>query len=113
MVAGYQTYPHVDMSGTGRRAGEALLRLIKGEVRPTTAWGRVPMLPHVMRQGTADEPNRSLQARCKAIEAEGALCASLFVGFPHADITNAGLSVVITTDNDMARERTRPRRRAQ
>ena len=103
LVAGYQTYPHVDMYGTGRRAGEALLRLIKGEVRPTTAWGRVPMLPHVMRQGTADEPNRSLQARCKAIEAEGALCASLFVGFPHADITNAGLSVVITTDNDMAR----------
>jgi microcystin degradation protein MlrC len=60
------------------------------------------MLPHVMRQGTADEPNRSLQARCKAMEAEGALCASLFVGFPHADIRNAGLSVVVTTDGDMA-----------
>ena len=103
VVAGYQTYPHVDMYGTGRRAGEALLRFIKGEVKPTTAWGRVPMLPHVMRQGTADEPNRSLQARCKAIEAEGALCASLFVGFPHADIHNAGLSVVVTTDNDLAR----------
>jgi microcystin degradation protein MlrC len=35
------------------------------------------------------------------MEAEGALCASLFVGFPHADIRNAGLSVVITTDNDL------------
>jgi microcystin degradation protein MlrC len=56
-----------------------------------------------MRQGTADEPNKSLQARCRAMKAEGALCASLFVGFPHADITNAGLSVVVTTDNDMAR----------
>ena len=79
-----------------------LMRMIKGQVKPTTAWGNVPMLPHVMRQGTADEPNRSLQARCQAMEAEGALCASLFVGFPHADIRNAGLSVVITTDNDMA-----------
>ncbi len=103
VVAGYQTYPHVDMYDTGRRAGTALLRMLKGEVRPTTAWGNVPMLPHVMRQGTADEPNRSLQARAQAMEAEGALCASLFVGFPHADIRNAGLSVVITTDNDMAR----------
>jgi len=102
VVAGYQTYPHVDMVGTGRRAGDALIRMIKGEVKPTTAWGNLPMLPHVMRQGTADEPNRSLQARCQAMEAEGALCASLFVGFPHADISNAGLSVVITTDNDQA-----------
>jgi microcystin degradation protein MlrC len=101
VVAGYQTYPHVDMYRTGRRAGEALMRMLKGEVRPTTAWGNVPMLPHVMRQGTADEPNRSLQARAHAMETEGALCASLFVGFPHADIRNAGLSVVITTDNDM------------
>lgn len=103
VVAGYQTYPHVDMYGTGRRAGDALIRMIKGQVRPTTAWGRLPMLPHVMRQGTADEPNKSLQARCKEMEAEGALCASLFVGFPHADITYAGLSVVVTTDNDQAR----------
>jgi microcystin degradation protein MlrC len=102
VVAGYQTYPHVDMHATGRRAGDALIRMIKGQVKPTTAWGRLPMLPHVMRQGTADEPNRSLQARCQAMEAEGALCASLFVGFPHADISNAGLSVVVTTDDDMA-----------
>jgi len=102
VVAGYQTYPHVDMYGTGRRAGDALMRMLKGQAKPTTAWGNLPMLPHVMRQGTADEPNRSLQARCKAMEAEGALCASLFVGFPHADIRNAGLSVVVTTDNDIA-----------
>ena len=101
VVAGYQTYPHVDMHATGLRAGNALVRMLKGQVKPTTAWGRLPMIPHVMRQGTADEPNKSLQARCQAMEAEGALCASLFVGFPHADISNAGLSVVITTDNDM------------
>jgi microcystin degradation protein MlrC len=102
VVAGYQTYPHVDMYETGRRAGNALIRMVKGQVHPTTAWGNVPMLPHVMRQGTADEPNHSLQARAKAMEAEGALCVSLFVGFPHADVRNAGLSVVVTTDNDLS-----------
>jgi microcystin degradation protein MlrC len=102
VVAGYQTYPHVDMYETGRRAGDALMRMLKGEVRPTTAWGNVPMLPHVMRQGTDDEPNRSLQARAREMERQGALCASVFVGFPHADIRNAGLSAVVVTDNDQA-----------
>jgi microcystin degradation protein MlrC len=101
VVAGYQTYPHVDMHETGQRAGKTLIHMLKGLVRPTTAWGNVPMLPHVMRQGTADEPNKSLQARARAMEQQGsALCASVFVGFPHADIANAGLSVVVTTDND-------------
>lgn len=101
-VAGYQTYPHVDMHGTGLRAGTALLKLIQGQARPTTAWGRLPMVPHIMRQSSLDEPNRSLQARAQQMEKEGALCASVFTGFPHADIENAGLSVVVVTDNDPA-----------
>jgi microcystin degradation protein MlrC len=69
------------------------------------AWGRQPMLPHVMRQGTDDSPNRELQQRCRAIEAEGALSASVFVGFPNADIECAGLSAVVVTDDDPAAAR--------
>src|SRR5208282_2221014 len=81
-------------------AGDILIRAIRGEVRPVMAWGNVPMLPHVMRQGTDDHPNRELQERCAAMTAEGALAASLFTGFPHADIANAGLSAVVVTDGD-------------
>jgi microcystin degradation protein MlrC len=66
------------------------------------AWGNVPMLPHVMRQGSDDHPNKELQARCAAMHGEGALAASLFTGFPHADIRNAGLSAVVVTDGDRA-----------
>lgn len=102
VVAGYQTYPHVDMHGTGLRAGRAVLALLQQRARPTMAWGRADMLPHVMRQGSDDEPNRTLQARCREMEAQGALCASVFVGFPNADIRNAGLSAVVVTDNDPA-----------
>ena len=92
VVTGYRTYPHIDTYDTAKRAGEILLRAIRGEVRPVMAWGNVPMLPHVMRQGSDDHPNKELQARCRRDErAEGALAASLFTGFPHADITNAGL----------------------
>jgi microcystin degradation protein MlrC len=102
VVTGYRTYPHIDTYDTAKRAGEILLRAIRGEVRPVIAWGNVPMLPHVMRQGSDDHPNKELQARCAAMASEGALAASLFTGFPHADITNAGLSVVVVTDGDQA-----------
>ncbi|HET9205974.1 MAG TPA: M81 family metallopeptidase [Burkholderiaceae bacterium] len=102
VIAGYQTYPHIDMFETGQRAGRALLAQLKGKAAPTMAWGRQPMLPHVMRQGSDDSPNRELQARCKAMEAQGALCATVFVGFPNADIEYAGLSAVVVTDNDPA-----------
>ncbi len=101
-IAGYQTYPHIDMHETGLRAGRALIVKLEGRARPTMAWGRAPMLPHVMRQGTDDSPNREIQARCREMEAQGALCASVFVGFPNADITNAGLSAVVVTDGDEA-----------
>jgi microcystin degradation protein MlrC len=100
VVTGYRTYPHIDTYETARLAGEILLRTIRGELRPVMAWGNAPMLPHVMRQGTDDHPNKELQHRCAAMSAEGALAASLFTGFPHADITNAGLSAVVVTNDD-------------
>jgi microcystin degradation protein MlrC len=100
VVAGYRTYPHIDTYETARLAGEILLRAARGEVEPVMAWGNVPMLPHVMRQGTDDHPNKELQRRCAAMTGEGALAASLFTGFPHADIENAGLSAVVVTDGD-------------
>ena len=100
VVTGYRTYPHIDTYDTAKRAGEILLRAIRGEAKPVMAWGNVPMLPHVMRQGSDDHPNRELQARCAAMQSDGALAASLFTGFPHADIVNAGLSAVVVTDGD-------------
>jgi microcystin degradation protein MlrC len=102
VVAGYQTYPHIDMDTTALKAGRLLLSSIAGDVSPTMVWGNAPMLPHVMRQGTDDYPNQALQRRAAEMEAQGALAVSLFTGFPHADVAQAGLSVVVVTDNDPA-----------
>jgi microcystin degradation protein MlrC len=103
IVTGYQTYPHVDQRQTAERAARVLLRVMRGEVKPTSASGAAPMLPHVMAQGTHQFPNRDLQALCAQWEASGrALAASLFVGFPHADVEMAGLSAVVITDNNPA-----------
>jgi len=101
VIAGYHTYPHIDMFNTGERAARLLFSALDGDIEPTMVWGNCPMLPHVMRQGTDDFPNRELQARARELEAGGeALAVSLFTGFPHADIHHAGLSVVVVTDND-------------
>jgi microcystin degradation protein MlrC len=101
VIAGYHLYPHTDMAETARRAGALLVRAIKGEIRPVMAWANVPMLPHVMAEGTHQAPNKDLQELAAGWEKTGAaLAASLFVGFSHADIREAGLSAVVVTDGD-------------
>ena len=101
VIAGYQTYPHVDMYETGIRAARPILN----SLRTTMAFGHRPMLPHVMRQSSLDSPNKEIQARAREMERQGALAASFFVGFPHADIPYAGSSAVVVTGGDAARAR--------
>ena len=100
LIAGYQTYPHIDMDGTAERVANVLFRHLRGDYAPTMVWANAPMLPHVMRQGTDDEPNKALQQRAADIESDGSTLASVFTGFPHADIVDAGLSSVVVTDNN-------------
>ena len=102
VIAGYQTYPHIDMFETGVRAGKPILDMLEGRIKPTMAWNNRPMLPHVMCQSSLDEPNKSLQAQAIALEQKDAIAATVFVGFPHADISHAGLSSVVVTDNNPA-----------
>jgi len=103
VIAGYRTYPHVDHLETAERAGRTLVRTLRSEVHPVTAWANAPMLPHVMAQGSYRSPNQELQAMAAAMEQSGeALVASVFTGFPHADVSQAGLSAVVATDGDKA-----------
>jgi microcystin degradation protein MlrC len=105
VIAGYQTYPHVDMYETGIRAGRPIFSLLSRNAKPTQAFGFRPMLPHVMRQSSLDSPNKEIQERAKQMEKRGALAATFFVGFPHADIPIAGSSAVVVTDGDATKAR--------
>ena len=100
VIAGYKTYPHVDMYETGVRAGKILIQTLKGEIRPAMAWGSRPMLPHTLRMGTHEPPMKDLIAMAKESEREGTLAVTVFAGFPLADIHDAGLSVVVVTEAD-------------
>lgn len=101
VINGYKTYPHTDMYDAGLQAGRLLIRALKGEITPVIAWGGLPLLAQTLRMGTADEPMRTMQQMCRAEEQNsGILCASVFGGFPMADIPDAGMSVIVVADGD-------------
>jgi microcystin degradation protein MlrC len=101
-LIGYKTYPHTDMHVVARQVGQILLDALAGRVRPVMEWGNRPLLAQTLRMGTADEPMRSLMAAARAAETGKILAATLFGGFPMADLPEAGLSAIIIADSDRA-----------
>jgi microcystin degradation protein MlrC len=99
-LIGYKTYPHVDMHAVAQRVAGVLMRTLDGEISPVMAWGQAPLLAQTLRMGTDDEPMKSLIAMARRMEAEGTLAATVFGGFPMADIADAGLSAVVVADGD-------------
>ncbi len=103
VITGYCTYPHIDMDETGRRAGETLIRTLAGDVTPVMLWHSLPMLTHMLRQTPLDQPMKDIMDRAIAAEAGGeVLNASVFGGFPLADIPHVGLGAVVVADGDAA-----------
>jgi microcystin degradation protein MlrC len=101
-LVGYKTYPHIDMYEAGEHAGRILVSTLEGSVRPVMSWGNRPLLAQTLRMGHEDRPMGPLiEMACKE-ESAGLLAASIFGGFPLADFSNAGLSVVAIADGDEA-----------
>jgi microcystin degradation protein MlrC len=102
VIAGYKTYPHIDMYETGELAGSILLRAIKGEIEPVMVWGNVPILAQTLKMNTAEGAMKKYADAAREAEGKGMLAASAFGGFPMADIPQAGMSTVIVTDGNRA-----------
>ena len=99
MITGYCTYPHVDVYETGERGGRTLEAMLKQGADPVILWRRLPMLTHMLRQTPLQQPMKDIMDKAMAAEAEGrVLNASVFGGFPLADIAHVGLSVVLVVD---------------
>ncbi|MDP7546427.1 MAG: M81 family metallopeptidase [Alphaproteobacteria bacterium] len=102
-LIGYKTYPHTDMFEVGTVVGRILLAKLRGEAEPVMAWGRVPVLSQTLRQGTDDEPFKSLIRITRDAEASGeVMAATVFGGFALADIQDAGISCIAIADGDRA-----------
>lgn len=99
-MVGYKTYPHVDMHAAGAQAGRILLDKLAGRCDPVMAWGAIPLLAQTLRMGTADAPMKDIQDMARGAETAPILAATLFGGFPLADIRDAGVSAVVVADRD-------------
>lgn len=96
VIAGYCTYPHVDIYETGARVGRTIRAQLEGRVNPVMLWSRLPMLTHMLKQTPAMQPMKDIMDLVMEAERSGKLLnASVFGGFPLSDVNCAGLSTVL------------------
>ena len=96
----FRTQPH-DPFDTAHDLASIALMLVSGEVRPTTAWRKLPMITHQEQYLTAHGPMKEWFDHARAMERDGrALTVSLFPMQPWLDVEEAGWTVVVVTDAD-------------
>jgi len=100
-LIGYDTYPHVDLNDRGREAAGLLVRMLREEIRPQMALARPPLMPHIVRQRTAEGPMAEMMALARAAEKDaGVLRVSVAGGFAYADVPRMGMGILAITDGD-------------
>lgn len=101
VLVAYETYPHVDMAETGRRALELLLDAARGAVAPVMAVERPPVLPLGPDQNTREGPMAEVMARARTLEGRAEILkVNVFPGFHTADVPSVGFSVPVVADSD-------------
>jgi microcystin degradation protein MlrC len=101
IMLAYRTNPHWDLAPTGFRAGARLIRTLRGEIRPTHAWRKLPL---VLGGGNTIDflaPMRGVFRFMKKLERRpGVVSASLFMVHPFTSAENLGWAVHVCTDGD-------------
>src|SRR4029434_10064234 len=84
---------------TSQRAARTLRRALAGEIAPVMVWGSLPMMTSTLVHAPSRQPMKDIMDLAMAAEASGAvLNASVFGGFPHADIPHISCSAVMVCD---------------
>lgn len=103
VIIGYDTYPHIDMYDRGYEAGQLLHKVIEGKIVPIMAYRQLPLLTSPPGQCTMKQPMIDVLEKLHALEEKpGVETATLSMGFPFTDISIAGVTVLVTTNNDQA-----------
>lgn len=101
LVCGYQTNPHRDLFRVGYRAGRALVRAARGDIAPTHAWRKLPIVLGGGKTIDFLAPMRSVFGRLRAMQRDPRVVyASLFMVHPYSDADDLGWAVHVTTDGD-------------
>ncbi len=106
MCFGFHTYPHVDMHAQGVRAAHALMRQVTDGVKYFQGFAKLPALLPSINMRTASGPMHDVFVEADLWETRAQIvAASVFGGFPYADIEGAGASVIVlATDADEAKQ---------
>lgn len=103
MLIGYDTYPHVDGYERGVEAVKLTARMLDGSLKPTLGFRQPPMLPALQVQFTGKYPMKMLIDEAHRMEElEGVESVTVAAGFPWNDIPEAGMSFIVTTNDDQA-----------
>ncbi len=101
VLIGYRTNPHWDLAPTGFRAGNRLIRSLRGQCQPTHAWRKLPM---VIGGGLSIDflsPMRQVFRWMRKLERDPAvLSASLFMVHPYTNAQDLGWTAHVCTDGD-------------
>ncbi|PVA10573.1 microcystin degradation protein MlrC [Pelagivirga sediminicola] len=99
-IVGFKTYPHIDMFETGRHVTRIVDAMLHKGLRPKMALSHPPILAHTLKMNT-EEPclMTDLIAAARDGEARGGLhAATIFGGFPIADLAETGVSIVTVAE---------------
>ncbi len=99
VLIGHETQPH-DPPATGRKAAKVLFRMLRGEVHPTVAWRKIPMIAPQDQFLTSEGPMMEWFNLARQMERRrGVLDVSPYPMQPWLDVAEGGWSVVVHTDN--------------
>jgi microcystin degradation protein MlrC len=101
VLLGYKTNPHIDQRDRGLRGAGIVSRIVKGEIKPTQAIAKPPMLYNIRFQNTNLEPLRPIVEETRRLEQNPRiLAATVSGGYQYADTPAMGVSALVVTDND-------------
>jgi microcystin degradation protein MlrC len=99
VLIGHETQPH-DPPATGRKAAKVLFRMLRGQIRPTVAWRKIPMITPQDQFLTSEGPMKEWFDLARQMERRrGVLDVSPYPMQPWLDVAEGGWSVVVHTDN--------------
>ncbi len=99
-LVGYATQPHLPFE-TGKLAAHHLFAILRGELKPTLAWRKIPMLTHQEQFLTSRGPMKVWFDLARAYETQpGVVSVSPFPMQPWLDVPEGGWATVVVTHND-------------
>lgn len=100
-LVGYHTAPHVDMFDAGRSAARLLVRTLRGEISPTMALVRLPMILPPENGRTTEGPLSEVMDQALELERTGAaLHATAFSVQPWMDAPDVACATLVVTNGD-------------